>query len=267
MTQSQIPTNHPLLFKAKADLWVIVNTYSLFAFGRDKPYQRLAASDVLWFYKRLMAWLDDLPEPLTPRRIVFPHHLMLHMEFNLILMGILKPIVRQNWGDGPHTSRLGTPREAYLSATVRFETAVRLYYLRHGFEVFDSFLVNFLGTLGQMALDAMDMHQDSPMFESLKSTMMLAAKGLYDQSHSHYIAKAILRLQLGAMKPDDVRLFTRSVNIEPNEELEGPLEQLVQSEWPAYARAYEEEPENIGRKLELLSLDHSTLPAPRDTST
>ncbi|KAK5658741.1 hypothetical protein OQA88_1550 [Cercophora sp. LCS_1] len=259
LTSSRLPTYHPLLFKAKADLWAIINDYSLHAFGRTESHKPLPTSDVLWFYRRLLAWHDALPEPLTPRRIVFPHQIMLHMQYNHILIGILKPIRGQTWNDGPGSQGLETPYEAYTKAVVGFETVVRLYYLRHGFDAFDSFLVNFFGHLGHMALDVIESspaHQDS---EHSKSTILLAAKGLYDQSSSHYVAKVVLRLQLSLMRDDHIQLLRRYAKIEVDDEVSGPLKQPVQSDWPAYARAYDEDHQSLSNMLQALALEPDAL--------
>lgn len=270
--QPRLSTHHPLFFKAKTDLYLIVNEYSLLAYGRPNPQQPLAPRLVLWFYNRLVAWFTGLPEPLSPRRIVMPHQIMLHMHYNLVLTAILKPIRSQDWGENTQALTDKSPYQAYVDAVIRYETTIRLYYLRHGFEGFDSFLVNFLGSLGQMAIDAIEENKDPSTLGSLVSTVLLAAKGLHDQGCSHYVATAVLRLQVSLMRPQDVELLKRFVKIEADEELNGPLKQPVQSDWPAYGAVYEEssdsqKPRNsLTSRLESLSLEPMGSPTPSGSS-
>ncbi|KAK0730418.1 hypothetical protein B0H67DRAFT_32036 [Lasiosphaeris hirsuta] len=270
--EPRLPTYHPLFFKAKTDLYLIVNEYSLFAYGRHNPQQPLAPRRVLWFYNRLVAWFKGLPEPLSPRRIVMPHQIMLHMHYNLILTAILKPILSQDWGENTQALSDKSPYQAYANAAISYETTMRLYYLRHGFEGFDSFLVNFLGSLSQMAIDAMEANPDASTLDSLVSTVLLAAKGLHDQGRCHYVATAALRLQVSLMRPRDVELLKRFVKIGADEGLNGPLRQPTQSDWPAYGVVYEESSDkqksrkSLTSRLESLSLEPTSSPTPSASS-
>lgn len=259
LSSTRYSTYHPQVFKAKADLWAIVNDYSLAVFGRSELGRPLPMSEMLWYYKRLVLWLENLPEALSPRKIVFPHQLLLHMQYNLILVGILKPVRNQDWSSCGDDAQLVTPRQAYETAVVRYETVMRLYYLRHGFDAPNSFLVNFMGHLGQMAIDKIEAASPSSTMTELnhyKSTILLVAKGLYEQGSSHYVAMVVFRLQLKLMRQEEVEMLRRLVRIEMQEELDvdGRLKHPVQSDWPAYGRAYNEEHLSLSDKLEALSL-------------
>lgn len=268
LSQSRLPTYHPMLFKAKADLWAIVNEYTLFTVSRFERRELLPPSEVLPFYKRLVAWLDNLPEPLTPRRMVLPHQLMLHIQYNNILIGILRPIKSMRWSvSSTEALPKHSPGEAYLRAIAHFETVMRLYYLRHGFHSGDGFLVNFLGTLGRLAMDALNANEGPVDLEHLRSTIMLSTIGLREQGRSHYVADVTFRIQLRSMGEQDVQLFKRLTSLEVEELISRPFEQPVQSDWPEYARGYNENPESLSSRVESLSLDPSTPPTPPRTMT
>lgn len=72
LNQTIFPAHHGHLFKAKAELWSITNDIALQAFKYSGSRQRLSIEQILGFYSRLTAWYNNLPEPLTPKRIVLP---------------------------------------------------------------------------------------------------------------------------------------------------------------------------------------------------
>ncbi|KAK3383676.1 hypothetical protein B0T24DRAFT_58979 [Lasiosphaeria ovina] len=269
-TQSRLPTYHGLLFKAKADLWSIANGITLVQVGPSNSNlpRKLSVDQILGFYNRMTAWLRNLPEPLSPRRIVMPHQLKLHMHYHILLIALLKPIVNYDWGNRNQGVTLPamTPREAYLDSLVYFETTLRLYYLRHGFSALDSFLTHFLGSLSQLTVEAINTNEDPSIMEALRSTLLLCIKGIKDQSQSYYIARGVLRLQVSLMRDQDVELLKRFVMIEADDVIFGPLEHPIQSDWPAYTLAHEDsaiQPHSLSltRRLASLSLEPPGSPA------
>jgi hypothetical protein len=93
LSPAGVPTYHTLLFKAKADLWIIMNELSLVQMGESVVPRNLPIGQVLEFYKRLRGWFHKLPRPLSPGRIVMPHQVKLHMHYNILLIAMLKPIL------------------------------------------------------------------------------------------------------------------------------------------------------------------------------
>lgn len=266
MTQSRLPTYHGLLFKAKADFWTIITEFLLLTLPHHRATTRLPVHQAFSFYDRLRAWLEGLPEPLTPKKIVLPHQLKLHMHYHILVMDFFSPFLDYNGTDGMRLGR--TPRELYFEAVTNYETLIRLYYLRHGFEACDSFLIHFLGTLNHLSMNAIESCGNSVYLESHRSTVVLLTKGIYDQSRSHFVARAVLRLQVSLMRPEDFELLRRYVEIDESQLIYGPLEQTVYSDWPVYGTGLEAKAEQWrqGRtwsnSLESLSLGPSTPPLP-----
>lgn len=264
-SQSRFPTHLGFIFKAKAELWSIMNDLSLLSFQDHGPPLKLSTSQVLEFYTRLVNWLHNLPEPLSPQKIVTPHQIKLHMHFYFILINILRPIVTHEWRNDIQPGKTippYTPHEAYLNATVRFETLIRIYYLRHGFEALDSFLMQFLGALACMTIDAITQNPAVPHVETLRSTVLLATKGMWEQAQSLYVARAVLRVLASAMRPEDVQLLKKFANVKADTDIySAPLEQPVQSDWPTYVVRLDQNPDTVrlgktlSSKLERLSLD------------
>lgn len=271
LTQSPVPTHHGLLFKAKADFWTIVNEFSLLTFSHHRSPSKLSVNQVFAFYNRLRAWLHGLPEPLTPKNVVLPAQLKLHMQYNHILIDLFTPILCYTGSDGVQLAK--TPHDIYSEAITHLETLLRLYYLRHGFEAFDSFLLHYLGFLNHITMSAVDKSTGSSFLESRRSTLLLLTKGIHDQSRIVFVATAILRLQVRLLRPEDVELLKRFVEIETDEIISRPLEQAVHTDWPVYEVGLEAKADlfkqgrTLASSLASLSLESSTTPSPTRSPT
>ncbi|KAK3301063.1 uncharacterized protein B0H64DRAFT_382525 [Chaetomium fimeti] len=243
LSQSRLPTYHGYLFKALSEFWTIMNEVSTLTFSRQGPSTKLSVDQIFRFYYRLRAWQHNLPEPLTPKKIVLPHQLKLHMYYNHMLIDLVTPIL--DYTGSPEMPLAHTPRDIYNEAVNHFETVVRLYYLRHGFEATDSFLLHFLGFLNHITMNAIETSAGSSFLEARRSTMLLLTKGIHDQSRVHFVAAAVLRLQVGLMRPEDVDLLKQFVDIESDQLIFGPLKQTVHTAWPVYSIGLETKAEQL----------------------
>jgi hypothetical protein len=114
------------------------------------------------------------------------------------------------------------------------ETVIRLYYLRHGFDHFGSYVHHCLSLLGFMALNQLttltqqskpacikidallnssstsnrrlDM-DSSGALTALRSTLFLAAKGVHEQGQSYFVAKALLKTLRAKMSPAEQQML------------------------------------------------------------
>ena len=264
LSQSLLPTYHGLLFKAKADFWSIINELSLLTFTSHGSTSKLTVGEIFQFYGRLKGWLHNLPEPLTPKKIVLPHQLKMHMHYHHMLIDLVTPVL--DYTGAPGVPLAFTPRDIYVEAVIHFETVMRLYYLRHGFEATDSFLLHFLGLLNYINMTAIETSMGSSFLEPRRSTLLLLTKGIHDQSRIHFVARAILRLQVSLMRLEDVELLKQFVEIETDKVIYGPLEQAVHTNWPMYEIGLEAKAEQArqGRTL-ATSLASLTLETPTPT--
>jgi hypothetical protein len=266
LSQFRLPTYHGLLFKAKADFWTILTEFSIVAFSNGRTPADLPVGQILEYYGRLKAWFDNLPEPLTAQKLVLPHQLKLHMHYNHVLVDLVRPILDYDGPVAPGSTR--TPRDVYVEAVIHFETLMRLYYLRHGFDATDSFLLHFLGFLAHITIDAVETSAGSSFLEARRSTLLLVMKGIYDQGRAHFLARAILRLHASHMRREDVDLLRRFVDLDEGWSISGPLEQAVLTDWPSYdvgldARAEQMKMgQGLASSLASLSLESDPLSPP-----
>lgn len=124
-------------------------------------------------------------------------------------------------------------QQIVADAKKHLHTLIRLYYLRHGYEAMDLFIVIPLMLAASECVDAIDEQTPNAELETLRSTLILVAKGLYDQRRNHYLAEALFRVIRGRMRPPEVALLRTKTNMDDDELDERPrMAHAVQSHWP-----------------------------------
>lgn len=100
---------------------------------------------------------------------------------------------------------------------------MRLYYLRHGFHKSDVYMAYFLDHFAFIALERLKKLRrlnsaSSP--EELKeaqSTVILAAKGLYDQGTHWYLPYTIFHMVCKGMCPDELQIIHTYTGVEKSD--------------------------------------------------
>jgi hypothetical protein len=144
-------------------------------------------------------------------------------------------------------------------AASRLETITRLYYIRHSFEYCDSFLTIHLSFVAGAAMDALKAtpaHEASTA-RSLKSTIILSLKGLYDQGKHIHLTSVIYRLLRDRLEPKDLELLQNHVDWDPLAPEEPLLVQYAQSHYPLTMGSKEADPD--GARLENLVKQYDQL--------
>ncbi|KAK4177803.1 hypothetical protein QBC36DRAFT_345114 [Triangularia setosa] len=215
-------TNFPYQFQAQCQVRVIMNDMWLEQFRSSRQSSPEGGNIMLpstqieqanRFYARLKAWYDALPAPLTPSSIVFPSQILLHTNYQNILANLYESIRITSLNAGMITA-------IKQAASCNFETLLRLYYLRHGFSYGDQFLVQPLNTLGFWSLSKIHTitaptHEDDDNnnndLKATRSTLLLAAKGLHQQSASFYLDRITFQLLCSKMRPQERQLLDSEV--------------------------------------------------------
>lgn len=98
------------------------------------------------------------------------------------------------------------------------ETVARMYYTRHGFEACDSSLAYSLALLASVSLRALEGGGDGARLaagrgwpEVLRSTLVLAMKGLHEQGRHLHVCKVLFRLLRDRMQPAEADILGRFV--------------------------------------------------------
>lgn len=123
------------------------------------------------------------------------------------------------------------PQEILSNSKRYLETLVRLYYLRHGFEAMDSFMIQFLSLLAFMAQSTIESGTQGVLLQTLRSTIVLAATGLRDQSHFYYFSRIVFSAVRGGMGPEELDLINRFTEQGRAAESQPPKNWEAQSTW------------------------------------
>jgi len=114
----------------------------------------------------------------------------------------LSPV--ENDGSPLSSQQREAAKDITNQAIAQLEVLLRIYYLRHGFDSYDSMLLVHLVHLGNVTLARLARRESNQSYtvnsqdtlESLRSTLILCLKGLYDQSKMFYLSGVVL----GVMK-------------------------------------------------------------------
>ncbi|KAF5669948.1 NirA-like nitrate assimilation regulatory protein [Fusarium heterosporum] len=225
------PLNHGLspcyigeVLRAKSQFRVITNEFCEAAYSKNS---KMDVSLAYHFYEKLEQWCDSLPGPLTPKRIVLPGQFHIHMSYHHLLLTIFEPLSDAMAVEKP------SPQQIVGSSKRNLQTLIRLYYLRHGFEATDLFIVIPLMVIGYDATNTIKEGISEKEIETLRSTLILIAYGLYYQRRSHYLAQALFRVIRGKMRPQEISLLRSSMALEKGGvDLEPEMSVAVRSRWP-----------------------------------
>lgn len=122
-------------------------------------------------------------------------------------------------------------QKALNDAKIKMETLLRLYYLRHGFEAYDIFLISLLSFLGFMHIKSLK-SAEAMELESRRSTVVLMAKGLRDQSQNCFLAALVFRVLKYKMGRES-QFLLKDVDVgEEDEEEAVVMADQVHSSWP-----------------------------------
>jgi hypothetical protein len=101
------------------------------------------------------------------------------------------------------------PQEVLEASRHSYETLVRIYYLRHGFQALDCFIVQILAVLALSTQSRIKAGTHTVPLEMLQSTLVLAVIGLADQSHSFYTSQMVLAAVRNGMGQREIELVDR----------------------------------------------------------
>ena len=119
--------------------------------------------------------------------------------------------------DGPCTEDFAeNPQHIAADSKACFETLIRIYYLRHGFETYDIMLIHFLPLLALTTLGNLKEQEndDEEVADALRSTVILCAKGLCEQGRNSFAFDAIFRLLRAEMREKDAQLTSEFCKLE-----------------------------------------------------
>lgn len=230
-----VPMHHGLTFKAHAQLRVIMNAMAKDWFSKDVPSLiRDAYQRALSYQKRLEAWYTDLSTPVTARHMIFPSALKAHMHYWMLLLYLFEPFK----GPSPPGTLLSPEQKVEVQRILAHskrssEMLVRLYYIRHGCQTWDSVVIMFIFGVAANALQEVSERsvQQTDRAAALQ-TLILCAKCLADQSANTYLAEATFRGLRNSMTYAQVRRLAGHVQLKDDARREQLITEQLHSDWP-----------------------------------
>ncbi|GAB0134298.1 hypothetical protein EsDP_00002676 [Epichloe bromicola] len=224
------PTHFALQFKATVELRLIMHEICIQCFGDTMP-SVVSQDKMSTIYAQLCDWYQKLPLPLQAENIALPSQIMLHMSYHSVLSGtfsaIQSPLLLVNAGES-------STKEVVANADDSLELLIRLYYLRHGFEVGEKFLPSILSQLALRSLNALRKRESPSDVEAVKSTLVLAVKGLRDQGESFYLCQVLLRLLKSKMGSGELRLLSQEAELDDAADWQERQMKEVRGRWPPF---------------------------------
>ncbi|KAI2625433.1 hypothetical protein GGS26DRAFT_600127 [Hypomontagnella submonticulosa] len=217
--RNPVPIFNGLGFRAISQFRVIMNEITALSYTQPRAFNRMSLDTAVRFRSKLQDWYESLPEPLCARNAALPSHLKIHLFEPFVAMGFI------------HAE--ANPTTVVSHSKACFEIIMRVYYLRHGFESPDTTLVQLLHLLGFSALKGLSpVEKGSTTYEAIRSTLLLCAKGLWDQGQNYYISAATFRLFRQSLSIEDAQVLKEIIEIEDSD---GPLDHMIteiRSQWP-----------------------------------
>ncbi|KAF4994626.1 hypothetical protein FGRMN_5671 [Fusarium graminum] len=223
--------------QAELELRAIMNGIALKLFG--KPSERsLSVDEIIKFKNKIDTWLSTLPEPLQPRNLIFPLHLALHVQYHQLVITFMQYVTDSNHIDDPRLLEAFArkrPISLLNEAKSMLETVMRLYYLRHNFEIYDPWVAFGLIAVGNGVIAdlASDSGSEPKNVAGYRSTLILAAQGLSFQGLNYHISRLLSIQLLKAMEPQDLQLVQTHVKpVYLQEDEETMVAEHSNSMWP-----------------------------------
>ncbi|KAF5692882.1 C6 transcription factor [Fusarium denticulatum] len=240
-----VPMHFGYVYQAQTELRRIANGITCIRFTGQKTARSLPASDLDRLQRVLDDWYIGLPEPIKSHRAVLPSQLIMHMEYCVLLFKVaqmaqeIKPPLTPT---GETVDNNTQPCKTVEYALRCLETVLRLYHLRHTFEHGDTYLTYFLSILAYSTTENMNRNSISPddvkTLETLRATLLLAVKGLYDQGQHVYVSSAMCRLIRDRMTKEDMSALRRYTTWKDDQP---PVPHYVRSTFPVTVVMLEED--------------------------
>ncbi|RKL34074.1 hypothetical protein BFJ72_g9561 [Fusarium proliferatum] len=232
-------------FRTLSEFRLIMNDVAAVFFSDLNNTPEATVDRIKGFCIRLDSWYKTLPPDLEAREISFPWQLKLHMHYYNLIIYLLETL---RMTSTPALIDKGV-QKVLSDAKIRLETLLRLYYLRHGFGSYDIFVIGLLAFVGFMQAKTLQSSETTGL-ESRRSTVVLVAKGLQDQSQNCYLARLVLRILKSSVGSDNQFLLEEVDDEQDDGEEDKVMEEQVKSSWPIDLEWIDVDPEE--RRLENL---------------
>jgi hypothetical protein len=159
-------------------------------------------------------------------------------QYYQVVIGLFRPLSTTapiEQPTNPSLSAQRTPKQTVYEARVMLETILRLYYMRHGFQIHDPWVTSSMTFIGNIVIDdlAADTAHDLKTLEYYRSTLILAAQGLKTQGRHYHVGTLVCIQLLSRMSSSDLQLVRTYISATAADDTDSRL--IVEhshSQWP-----------------------------------
>ncbi|KXJ93632.1 hypothetical protein Micbo1qcDRAFT_231332 [Microdochium bolleyi] len=259
------PLDFGYSFEALCKFRTILNDIAAYFFGSTTApqLQDLSFYQALRFRSRLFQWYEKLPVQLSPANVKLPHQLKMHMHYYSVVILMFQAVVARQDSTGSSTRQSSTtraplpfavprdlnPKYILSDAKNRLELLLRLYFLRHGFESFDIFMIHLLSQTGFVHLKELSTDRmPGDIEQARRSMIVLAAKGLHDQAANCFLGEVVLGMFKDTMGAETLRMLHGLLPNSAREDSEVRKDLIavhLHSAWPVGVVAIDEDFERL----------------------
>lgn len=135
------------------------------------------------------------------------------------------------------------PMELVLNAQASLEILLRAYYLRHGFDYLDAYLVAVLMESCLAAIISINQESRKADAAALQSSIILLAKGIHEQGQNLFLGQLVFQLVEGKMRPQEVEMMKYFIRHDPEAMSNTFAMSQIQMEWPVDVHSVEDDPD------------------------
>ncbi|KAF4951505.1 hypothetical protein FSARC_12899 [Fusarium sarcochroum] len=159
---------------------------------KGSPKRPFTRDEIIELKHHLDDRKNSLPEPLQPEKLVFPLHMTLHVHYHQLVMAFAKSVIGASYDDDTRIQDLYAGK-SFVSvldeAQIMLEAVMRLYYIRHDFDLYDpstSFALTVIGNM-TVAYLAKGSSSSSSILAGYRYTLILSAQGLNKEGLNYYV--------------------------------------------------------------------------------
>ncbi|KAM0233823.1 hypothetical protein ACHAP5_010255 [Fusarium lateritium] len=227
-----VATQFPATYHAQLKFRVILRDLAS-VIASQGPDERLSLHPRARFYARLASWYDKLPAPLQAENAALPSQLGVHFQYWAVITSLFEDL------DLVEKAKLTLQGQCVQhiaqGARCNFKIVLRIYYLRHGFEMYNMWAFFFLLYLCFLAIGELhaSVEAGGDEADATRSTLILASKGMSTQARCYYLAEAMLRTVCMQMDSGDVLLLGQYTSFQDLHDSEATAQRLhiVKSGW------------------------------------
>ncbi|KAL8339053.1 hypothetical protein RB601_006007 [Gaeumannomyces tritici] len=267
--QHPVPCHHGLSFRYIVAFRQIMCDVADRVYGQGKSPRPLSFLESMGYRKRLLYWFDHLPPPLRPDRVVTPTDLKLHLHYYNLMTLLFEPFVAiplESLG-GHMAGGEASPAAVVSHSNMCYETVFRFFYLRHGFDLWDSCLIHYSTIASFSAISRLQAMQQPELTTNQRqsatfhgvdrrsrdealSSLILCTQGLRDHARYSLLSEFIFRLLRGSLTTGELSLLRdHGVDLEPREG-ERMLATYVRSLYPVGMVGVADDPQ--GKRMDTM---------------